>query len=200
MRFGIVSDIHCNIGGLREALRLMGDVDAILCLGDTISHNRFSDDVVGLLRERDAQVVLGNHDADYLARLADAAVAAGRADGELVAWLRSRPERIELDVGTTGAAKRLLMVHATPWTYDYVYPDTLAMRRFAEVEADYVLGGHTHVPFAGRIGRALVINPGSTGHGRFVPPDRSLLGCATLDTATDTVELIEFPDQPYEIR
>ena len=36
MLLGIVSDLHCNIQGLDKALELMGDVDQVLCLGDTI--------------------------------------------------------------------------------------------------------------------------------------------------------------------
>jgi predicted phosphodiesterase len=85
------------------------------------------------------------------------------------------------------------MVHATPWTWDYVYPRTREMRRFAEIEADFVLGGHTHTPFAGRIGRALVINPGSTGHGMQAAGGLRL-GCAVLDAVSDEVRLIDYPD------
>lgn len=191
MKFGIVSDIHCNVYGLEAALRLMGDIDELLCLGDIVTQTRWSDEVVGMLRRLDAKIVLGNHDTEYLKRVADGAVAKGAADGELVEWLRSQPERIEFEV----CDKTLLMVHATPWTYDYVYPGSPQMKRFSEVEADFVLGGHTHTPFAGRIGRAMVINPGSTGQGRYVPPTGSLLSCAVLNAATEEVELLHYPEQ-----
>src|ERR1700736_5478890 len=36
VKLGIVSDIHCNAAGLRAALALMGDVDELICLGDSI--------------------------------------------------------------------------------------------------------------------------------------------------------------------
>lgn len=195
MKFGIVSDIHNNADALEEAFRLMGDVDEVLCLGDSVSQTRFSNDVIRLLRERGARTVLGNHDVDYLKRLAEPQVGAGKVDGDLVAWLAGQPETLELDV----AGKRLLMTHATPWSRDYIYPGTKAMARFAEVEADFVLGGHTHTPFSGRIGRPLVINPGSTGHSRFIDGELRL-SCIVLDAVTDEVRLIEFPDQPNGFR
>jgi putative phosphoesterase len=188
LKLGIVSDIHCNESGLQRAIELMGDVDELLCLGDCISQTRFSNAVVGMLKDRGARVVLGNHDVEYLTRLADAAVQRGTADGDLVDWLRGQPERQDLDY----AGKRLVMIHATPWTYDYVYPGSMEMKRFAEVEADFVLGGHTHSAFAGRIGRAMVINPGSAGHARNMPGGPTL-SCAVLHPETDEVQLIQYP-------
>lgn len=188
MRIGIVSDIHCNAWALEQALRRMGRIDALLCAGDAISQTRFSDEVVKRLRQLGAQVVLGNHDLEYLTHAADKAVESGRADGELVQWLRGQPQRLEMKV----AGKRLLMVHATPWSWDYVYPGSPQMNRFAEVEADFVLGGHTHTPFSGRIGRPLVVNPGSAGHGRF-HPEGPILSCAVLDAALEEVQFFDFP-------
>ena len=45
MRIGIVSDIHGNMAGLLRAVELMGEVDELLCLGDSIYDYRFSNDV-----------------------------------------------------------------------------------------------------------------------------------------------------------
>ena len=50
MKLGIVSDLHCNIDGLKHALDIMGSVDELLCLGDSIYEYRFSNEVVALLR------------------------------------------------------------------------------------------------------------------------------------------------------
>src|SRR5262249_49754937 len=41
LKVGIVSDLHCNIGGLAQALDLIGDVDELICLGDSIWEYRF---------------------------------------------------------------------------------------------------------------------------------------------------------------
>ena len=50
MKVGIVSDIHCNAAGLAQALALMGDIDELICLGDSIYEYRFSNEVVRILR------------------------------------------------------------------------------------------------------------------------------------------------------
>ena len=55
MRIGIVSDIHCNHEALRVALERMGDVDELLCAGDSVYQFRFSNEVMALLRERGAR-------------------------------------------------------------------------------------------------------------------------------------------------
>ncbi|MBT7941892.1 MAG: hypothetical protein HN719_00895, partial [Alphaproteobacteria bacterium] len=60
MKLGIVSDLHCNIDGLFQALEIMGQVDELLCLGDSIYEYRFSNEVVALLKERGAHVIQGN--------------------------------------------------------------------------------------------------------------------------------------------
>src|SRR5690606_28863719 len=66
VRVGIVSDIHCNAEGLRTALEVMGPLDALLCPGDLIYAYQYSRAVVDILRETDAQVVLGNHELAFL--------------------------------------------------------------------------------------------------------------------------------------
>jgi putative phosphoesterase len=189
LKIGIVSDVHNNAAALEAAIDLMGDVDELFCAGDSVSQVRFTNDAVALLRDRCARMVLGNHDIDYLRYVAHQPSQRGVVDEELVEWLRSQPETVEIDPG----GKRLIMTHATPWTKDYVYPGSREMKRFAEVDADFVLGGHTHSLFSGRFGRALVVNPGSTGEGRDVG-EGPKVSCAILDTVTDEVQLLSFPE------
>ncbi len=69
MKLGIVSDIHCNGAGLAQALALMGDIDELICLGDSIYEYRFSNDVVRLLKDREAQVIVGNHEECFFGPL-----------------------------------------------------------------------------------------------------------------------------------
>ena len=59
---GIVSDLHCNAQGLDLALQAMGDVDELLCLGDSIFEYRFSNDVVARLKQHRAHIIQGNHE------------------------------------------------------------------------------------------------------------------------------------------
>lgn len=45
----------------------MGDVDELLCLGDSIYEYRFSNEVVCYLRDHGAHTILGNHEEGFLA-------------------------------------------------------------------------------------------------------------------------------------
>ncbi len=191
MRIGIVSDVHCNHHGLLRALDIMGDCDQLICLGDSIYEYRFSNEVVQILRERGAHVILGNHEEGFLGPHGARARAAEWIDGSLLGWLAERPHRIELEVG----GRRLLLVHSTPWEPrgTYVFPHSSELERFAEAGADYVLYGHTHHQLVRRVGRVLVINPGSAGDPRDHANGRQL-SCAVLDTASDEVVVTDYPD------
>jgi putative phosphoesterase len=193
VKVGIVSDIHCNAEGLAQALALMGDVDELICLGDSIYEYRFSNEVVGLLRDRDARVIVGNHEEYFFGPQGARARARDGIDPELAEWLATRPHRQELSLG----GKRLLLVHSTPWEPrgSYVMPTSSALERFGEADADIVLYGHTHRQLVRRIGRVLVVNPGSAGEGRD-PRNGGQLSCAVLDTVTEEVVVRDFPAPP----
>ncbi len=192
MKVGIVSDIHCNLQGLQQALALMGDVDELLCLGDCIFQYRFSNEVVALLRARGAHVILGNHEEDFFAPHGIRARQQPWINPELAEWLAGQPLRREFRFDD----KALLMVHSTPWEPRgaYVYPDSPAVGRFAEIEVDFLLYGHTHTQMVRRIGRALVINPGSAGDARD-PSNGRQLSCAVLEPASGAVTVFDYPDR-----
>jgi putative phosphoesterase len=191
MKVGIVSDIHCNSAGLARALALMGDIDELICLGDSIYEYRFSNEVVQLLKEHGAHVILGNHEECFFGPQGERARARPGVDPALAAWLAGQPHRRELRVD----GKALLLVHSTPWEPrgTYVYPHSALLDRFAEAEADVVLYGHTHHQLVERVGRVLVVNPGSAGDARDAR-NGGLLSCAVLDTLSEEVRLLDFPD------
>ena len=189
MRLGIVSDIHCNAAGLARALRLMGDIDELICLGDSIYEYRFSNEVVQILKDRDAPTIVGNHEEYFFGPHGERARARNGIDWELADWLVSRPHRRELTIG----GKRLLLVHSTPWEPRgaYIGPQSRELERFAEVDADVVLYGHTHQQVVRRVGTVLVINPGSAGDARD-SRNGGQLSCAVLDTVSEEVEMIDY--------
>ena len=191
MRLGIVSDVHGNIEALDIAIARMGDVDELLCAGDACYQFRFSNEVAARLREVGARYVLGNHEEILLSPAGIRAQQSSRVDQELLEWTRDQPSTITTQVG----GRRLLMFHATPWqpNRDYLYPSSPELRRLAAQEADYIIYGHTHYQMARRIGRALVINPGSTGDPRD-PNNDFQVSYAVLDTETDAVEIGNFTD------
>lgn len=191
MRIGIVADVHCNAEGLRIALEGMRDVDELLCAGDAVYQFRFSNDVMALLRERNARYILGNHEEVLLSRWGESARNAPGVRQDEVAYMAGRDRVLE----TVVDGKRLVMVHGSPWEphNEYIYPNSPSISRFAEIDADYVILGHTHYQMAERVGRPLVINPGSAGEARD-PRNHFQLSYAVLDTASGEVTFTNFAD------
>jgi predicted phosphodiesterase len=120
-------------------------------------------------------MVQGNHDrslaegvpprcrADF-EWLADATrhIARGQLTEEEKGFLQALPPRREVALD----GRRAVLMHAAPADplYRYVGPDPDAWREaVAGIEADFVLVGHTHLPFRFRFGDVLVLNPGSVG-------------------------------------
>jgi putative phosphoesterase len=193
VKLGIVSDLHCNIDGLDRALEIMGPIDALLCLGDSINEYGFSNAVIGRLRDLEALTILGNHEEVFLGAAGVRARSGADIDPSLLDWLGVRPHRRELRIG----GRRILMVHSTPWEPrgSYVLPTSGALQRFGEADADIVLYGHTHQQVVCRVGRVLVVNPGSAGVGRD-QRNGGQLSCAVLDTASEEVVVRDFPALP----
>jgi putative phosphoesterase len=189
MRVGIVSDIHSNAAGLRAALDRMGDVDEVLCAGDMVESYRFSNEVVELLVERRAHCVLGNHDLDMIGPHGERARSAAHVNQTLVRHLGEQPLRFDARFD----GRTVVMVHASPCAphNQYVWKRSPELRRLAEIDADYIVLGHTHAQMAERVGRALVINPGSVGEARDHSNGRQL-SYAVLDTTSGEVEFVDY--------
>jgi putative phosphoesterase len=193
VRIGIVSDIHGNARGLTLALERMGAIDELLCAGDMVEEFRFSNETIEILRDRDAKCVLGNHDLGILAPHGERALSASHVRPELVEWLASHPLRHDLEFG----GKQLVMTHASPFPphNQYVVRGSPELKRMAAIEADYIVIGHSHTQIVQRVGRALVINPGSVGQARDHSNGRRL-SYAVLDTITDSVEIDNYDLHP----
>lgn len=201
MLLGIVSDVHCNVAALDRALEdLTARVDDVLLAGDAVLQYRFSNDVMDRVVSHGITYIRGNHEAILLGEhgkraLANPAVRASRV--EVMAGAPWSHER-------TVSGKRLLMVHGSPFDpYDeYLYPGSRGLARCAELDVDFLVLGHTHIPMATRVGRTLVVNPGSLGQGGD-PDHPGMLSYAVLDTDTDRVEVVRFSDrgepQPAEV-
>lgn len=189
MRIGIVSDIHGNINGLDMALGRMGSVDQVWCAGDAFDQYRFSNEVVGRLREIRAHYILGNHEEVLLSPAGIRAQQQANVDRELLEWARARPNKIEATIEGT----KLLMFHSTPWPpySEYLYPHSAELARLGQLDADIAIYGHTHTRLARELEGTLVINPGSTGLAQD-PSNGRRLSYAVLDTRTREVRFDDF--------
>jgi len=186
MIVGVVSDIHCNVDGLKKAVEAMGPIDRLICLGDSIYDYRFSNEVVAQLREYQAEVIMGNHEEGFFSPTGERARSAAWIDPEQSRWLSQRPKRLELD----WADRKILVVHSTPWEPrgEYIYPRHAKLPLFGEVDADFVLYGHTHMPLVKTFGDTTVVNPGTAGDPRF----GTAMSCAVLDLGANSARLVEY--------
>ena len=191
MKLGIIADVHGNIEGLRTALELMGPVDELVCAGDAVYQFRFSNDVMALLREHGARYILGNHERVLLSSWGETARSRPEVDSGLVEYMAGQPYHLETRVN----GRTLVVVHGSPFDPhdEYLYPNSPNLRKLADIEADIIVLGHTHFHLAERIGRALVVNPGSAGE----PRDHRngfRLSCAVLDTQSGEVTFHHYDD------
>lgn len=191
MRIGIVADVHCNHGALGIALDRMGAVDELLCAGDAVYQFRFSNEVMALLRERGARYILGNHEDVLLGKWGERARAADWVRSRELEYMAAQPYRLETTVG----GKKLVMVHGSPFEphNEYIYPSSPSIAKLGAIDADYVVLGHTHYQMAERVGRVLVINPGSAGEARDAR-NAFKLSYAVLDTSSGEVTFDDFQD------
>ena len=174
MRVAALSDIHGNLPALDAVLADVAreDVDAVVVTGDSIS-GPWPVEVFERLREIDARVVRGNADRLVL----EQGRGYGDPEASLGAWcagllgpdrleLASRwPTALELDVDGLG---RVLVCHSTPASDEVIYtritPAAEVVDLLADVDAEIVLSGHTHIQFDRRLdGGPRVVNPGSVG-------------------------------------
>jgi len=189
MRIGVVSDIHCNAAALEKALGLMGEIDTLFCLGDSIYEFRFSNEVVAILRRENAHVIRGNHEEAFFSPAGARARAAPGIDPDMADWLASQPLRKRLILDDVD----FHLVHSTPWEPRgaYVVPEDPAIERFGDTDAHVVLYGHTHRQIVREISGTLIVNPGSSGDARDHANGRKL-SCAVLDTQPLSARIIDF--------
>jgi putative phosphoesterase len=175
MKLLVVSDIHANWPALQA---IQEDADAVVCLGDIVTYGPFPRECLAWVRERTTHVIRGNHDTalshggDPGAAVHKQALALAtlenhrrRLSADEIAWLRDLPTnvRFRCDDYTLHA------FHASPKDHLFSYritpdlDDEELKKEVAEVRADLVLLGHTHLPLSRGAWTKVVVNPGSVG-------------------------------------
>jgi putative phosphoesterase len=177
VRLLIISDLHANASALE---RVTERADAVVVLGDLVDYGPDPEATIDWVRRNATYVVRGNHDEAVASgaptgasqRLADVAE-------ESASWTRARLPVLDrrflgslpLHVEFSFAGSTFAAVHAAPSDplRPYLRPDTPDDRwqiELASVQADWLLLGHTHLPFIRRFGAQTILNPGSVGQPR----------------------------------
>lgn len=200
MRTLVVSDLHGNWPAL-EAVAAVPH-ESVLCLGDIVGYGPQPGECLRWARANGAEIVQGNHDRavaddvpprcrpdfEWLAAAA-AGIARQQLDDEEKGFLRALPRtrRLVLD------GRRVLMVHATPADplYCYLAPDPEEWRAaVAEIDADILLVGHTHLPFHFQFEGVHVLNPGSVGQPKDGDPRAAY---AIIEDGVARLERVSYP-------
>jgi protein phosphatase len=180
MKIVVISDLHSNFDAL-SALPELGD--ELWVLGDLVNYGPMPAEVVGFVRSHSEIVIRGNHDhavgfdldprcTPRYADMADATMQYSKAnlDSDATSFLRELPltRVIERD------DRRFCLCHAIPSNplYEYCPEDSdLWSKELEQIDADFLLVGHTHTPFIRMIGGKTIVNPGSLGQPKTGKPD-----------------------------
>jgi putative phosphoesterase len=154
--------------------------DAVYCLGDLVGYAPFPNEVTERIRELPVPTIMGNYD-DGVGFDRDECGCAYRDPDEKrrgeqsfewtkahvaddnKAFLRTLKKEIRFDAD----AKRVLLVHGSPRKMnEYLFedPPVSSFRHIAEPSnADVIVFGHTHKPYAKLVDDVLFVNVGSVG-------------------------------------
>ena len=182
MKLAIISDIHGNSDAL-EAVMLeikRYGVNRIFILGDIVGYYYFPDKVFKQLEGFEVTVIRGNHDIFLEKAISDpiyarkicqkygSAINLARevlSSGQ-ISFLKGLPEITVVEY----LGKTFTLAHGSPFdNAQYIYPNTeksILIDCIKEADTDYLLLGHTHIPFFYVGNKTTLINPGSVGQAR----------------------------------
>jgi putative phosphoesterase len=180
MKVALIGDIHANLPALEAVLAHIETqgVEAIWNVGDWVGYGAFPDHVIKRLWQQGIISIRGNYDTRVLKfpkkkkkwrknKIPQKWLAFKWAyehlSPEAREYLATLPKEIRLNI----AGKRILITHGSPESAkEHVTPQT-PEERFRELarmaQADLVIFGHSHVPFAHQTEGVWFINPGSVG-------------------------------------
>ncbi|GIX03220.1 MAG: phosphodiesterase [Planctomycetaceae bacterium] len=182
MKILLISDLHANSVALSA---IEEEFDVCLCLGDLVEYGVDPLPCIEWVRKRAHVAVRGNHDHSTVQRVQTSSRNECRRLAAATRELHARMlhsmhwkflARLPVTRMVQIEGKTFYLVHATPRDPmdEYLGPDAAAWeQRLADIEADYVCVGHTHVPYVLSLPRCTVINPGSVGQPRDGDPRAS---------------------------
>lgn len=179
MRILVLADIHSNWPALAA---VQEPFDACLFVGDLVDYGTDPVPCLNWVKKHATASVRGNHDHAVAQRipvkkvsgLHRLAAATRPLHWKLLSGLHMKfLTRLPVTRKLTLDDKRFYLVHATPRDPfdEYLRDDKSAWAaRLNGIDADFVLVGHTHIPFTLQLDGPMVINPGSIGQPRDGDP------------------------------
>jgi|GEM_PF-236588 len=191
LKVGIVSDVHADLNGLNQALRVFEQqkVDLIVCAGDIVEKGKEGDAVVRIIQDRRIPCVQGNHDEQasgnqkWFRENADTNLESVR-ERLLTQETLDYLEQLPFSLRFNWLGYRVLLVHATinsNWDYLGAQHKIETFKAVArQSEADIIIHGHTHQALQAEFVAVRFYNPGAVS----VLEARSSGTCAILQLPT----------------
>src|SRR5574341_833268 len=187
-KLAVLSDIHGNLAALEAVITDLKnfDVDQVIVAGDVIGLGPSPRQTAEIVIENHWPVIRGNNEyflLDYKTprapaewdepiQFAPTAWLDGQFDQRLKTIIASWPDTINLRFKDAPPIQLFHGVPNDPWGSMYwTLTDQEIEKLLADVETDFVLCGHTHLPMDRQSGKWRIFNPGSVG----VPLDGILL-------------------------
>lgn len=208
-RIAIISDIHGNLDAFQAVLADIEKtgVDMILCLGDVVGYGPCPKECLKIVRDREIQTVMGNHD-EYVTLLMDPRVEKLRPEiRQVVEWTQEQLSMDELKwlakLPMEMAADEFSILHASfvPVRWGYCLDERTFGNNFKYQAPMLAFCGHSHSPLIAYdipgsdpeldyirktvlpVDRKIMVNVGSVGQPRDHDP-RSCVVYYELETRT----------------
>jgi putative phosphoesterase len=164
-RVAALYDVHGNLPALEAVLADAGD--AQLVFGGDMAAGPLPAETLDRIMELDALCIRGNADRELLSGPSGGLVdewVVGQLEDRHREFIAALPENVELEVEGVG---RVLFCHGSPRSDEEMIlkttPDEWLRDMLADVEADLVVCGHTHMQFDRSVDGRRVVNAGSVG-------------------------------------
>lgn len=202
-KIALIGDIHGNLPALEAVLAHAHEQGAQTTwnVGDFVGYGPNPDEVVKRVQAENAISIIGNYDLKVLqvkqkkdkwkktkrpVRLLAFEWAYDHLSTASRKYLRGLPHDHRLSLHN----KRVLLVHGTPDSIEEPLTPTTPLKRLRELaqkaEADIIIAGHSHQPFAKQVDGVWFINTGSVGR----PDDGDpRAGYALLTFTPDSIQV-----------
>lgn len=171
MKIAVFSDAHGNGLYFNKCMAAIKNhaPDRMVFLGDCFGYMRDGNSILTTLKELDAKILMGNHEAMMLGRIQyDAGkeeIYGLKTDRKSISSNNLRYiEGLHSEYYEEIDKKKILYVHGRPDNplNGYLYEDDKTYN-WKQNRYDFVFMGHTHYPYMKKIGAATYINVGSCG-------------------------------------
>ena len=176
----LISDVHANLPALEAVFEHAGRIgyDFIWNLGDYVGYGPYPQEVVQVLRNREALAVVGNYDLkvlDFDKKKKKWKRTKNPIKYQAFRWARRHLDKksraylagLPLNLRVPWQNRRILLTHASPDSKEEPISPLTSSDRLRELgmiaEADLILSGHSHQEFQADIDHCQFINPGSVG-------------------------------------